>query len=275
MRRRRFSTTTFSELFVLLAIVFLAQTVIHFTLSSEPIAPLPRQRWLFINQYPSGMDATDHVRYIAIGSEVLVVHPPVLGCDLFAFRAPARSRALPGGGCERSNSNYTTYPVTSDAGGESAKIAFIKAVNEKYGVTFSMNSAPRAQNKFTLLLDARQRRTGFDIRVGICICELPNNDINRRIPAEWNIRRSVLERPHPIVFDFVSVGETVRNRQEIAYSHHADFSDASNELLIPDRSHRLFYAMAGDKCDVAVPRSDLRKTFIREYVVTDADFERI
>lgn len=92
-KRRRFSISTFAELFVLLAIVFMVQTIANITLGkSTPETDAVRGTRIVLAQYPyvglADVSAlgrrADHLRYISVG-EVGLVFSGVSGCHLTAF----------------------------------------------------------------------------------------------------------------------------------------------------------------------------------------------
>jgi hypothetical protein len=277
--QKRFNTTTFSELFVLLALVFLTQTLIHFSFSdAADSVPSPRQTAVFVNQYPSGGDKTDHIRYLSIGRYSLVISGS--GCHATSFNRGAYSTKIePGGKCRPRREIQAVYNFSNDALGEKNLEVFRERVKNEYGAYFAASVTEGLQNKFSIFFDpAVKRPDTLEIHIGVCVCALPATPNNLSIPSEWGLGLGALRTPHPVVIAIESIGlEKVKSRQHVVYSHITDFARQENGSLSPIPKFIGEYGLEADNCEM--PRvadsvvdisflAGVRSNYVFDYMVT-------
>ena len=181
------SAVTFAEIFVVLSLAFLVQTVLSFSLLADP-AETEYRRLMVVrfSQVPAAdpnMDEadrlTDHIRYVAVGDDILLLQPG--GCIGSTTTDPPK-KAVNALSPATISSRYEGTPprcVSTDriAGteyrgwdGEGQISLFREIVAQRYKARVVIASSPKLQTSFSLAFDPHLLEGKPTLRVGFCAC---------------------------------------------------------------------------------------------------------
>ena len=217
------SALTFAEIFIVMALIFIIQTVANFGLSDDAVPSMeiagrpggaasetPDRVTLSLRQVPSGSDPTDHLSYLIFSGgggtgEDLVVELRESGQDSGLY---ARTRAALGMVSEPESCAYFVSGaapgscVRRSCSGPSAEASyvwawweeaerelFISELLERFGM--SMLAIPVAGGQPEYLLSWSPREvadlapSGVEVRLGLGLCLLEVRDDTRRVDPAW------------------------------------------------------------------------------------------
>ena len=196
-KRMSRSALTFAEIFIVLALVFLIQTVANFGLfdgALETAVDLAEWETLSIRQVPSGGDATDHVMYLrfsAPGEPELLAQIAEGGVDCRDVRSAFGEL----GSCvQRAGCRSDPYGSEEDI--------FVLNLEEQYGISISEPPSVRGtQPQYLLTWSPADLPRGAEVAIGLQFCFLENSEEARKIDPLWELTADggQLELPHPLV----------------------------------------------------------------------------
>ncbi|MER8973117.1 MULTISPECIES: hypothetical protein [unclassified Mesorhizobium] len=264
MERKKFNVASLSELFVLLAIVFMVQTIVNVAVSEvsrdSPDVPLTV---VTLNQYAVGGDATDHLRYIRIGDSVLVfAFANERACSLVAFGNGGPKSQLRASGCV---GLPVPQPMFNVGFGEEDKDAirlFENNIFLMYKVRLQIRRELGSQTKITMTFDPKVSSSELSIHVGICVCNKEGEDKDVVPPQEWKLGLSRFLKPHPMFLQVLTFRNGVRKTTAFFYSHKDDFVKDAKGVFRPRIASAAKYAFRSEDCTVKSP--NVREEFIRD-----------
>jgi len=261
--RKKFNISSLSELFVLLSIVFMVQTIINVSLSEQDIDKMPPPiTHITFNQYPTGRNESDHLRYISVGSVVLVFLDTGQ-CDPDSFRSGQPSSKVSQRNCINLSNGFehtmvATYAAPADID------YFSREVFRRYGIRVLVTREPDSQAKISMLFDPMKSAENVPIHLGMCICQLHSDHAADEIPLSWNLEQDRFIKPHPMIVQIATFGDVPRRRTALYYSHESDFLSDSGGTKRPISNANSRYAFSRPDCMTGPAVNKLREDFIRD-----------
>jgi len=258
---------TFAEVFVVLALIFLVQTIINFSLLVDtPEPPLNDLIVENIFQVPSGGDQTDHIRYFAVGEVALLFSPSGCGGNGMS-PSTVRSRLDRDGRCLSVDllGRYREY--RADREGELDE--FLEAVEARYDLVLSVLQGEGLQTSFVAVREHEKALSEPIIRVGLCVCQLDPTEANLRSAPEWGLG-SPLPFPHPLVTERLTVNEEdLVEERAVSFLHEGLFEPKglSGDVigLVSGDQEGEGLVFEATSCELASP---LRTSVLRELTIT-------
>ncbi|MGE3843352.1 MAG: hypothetical protein AB7I50_17415 [Vicinamibacterales bacterium] len=278
---------TLAELFTVLAILFLVQTVLNFAASLESSkVDVERRIVITISQVPSDNEFVDHIRYFRIGEELVLFEPG--GCGTargFTQISPiSHGSILRDGRCLPAE----ILPISAlDQNTPDFEREFSERVAKRYGISVSFSSgivdggeAPGAAlqilpRQFTLaytVKDLPPKPRYLDLSIGYCLCTLALSPSSLEALPIWNLDAD-LPFPHPLVVRVTSLEAAVTTVRDIAFNH-LEMERSGGKDVVRTRAGRgsfgTFFRKPG--CDASLPPETAphlaRLESVREYAIS-------
>jgi hypothetical protein len=171
------NSTTISEIFIVLTLVFFVQTVVNFGLLTQgtPLLEPSEVVEVRLEQIPARGSAADHIQYLRAGD--LIYLPDSDGCG--AISPAAEVYELSQYGC-RSATRQDSREYVEGASGLAGFDGFAAELRNRYEVGLNRHATVGLQPMYSLLAVRDSIRQSVELEVGLCVCylddvELPEN----------------------------------------------------------------------------------------------------
>ena len=202
---------TFAEIFIVLALVFIIQTVANFGLYEADGGggpEVPDRETLSIRQAPSNGYSDDHVIYLHFSARGV---PEVRLAGSAAQRrtcANISSQLDSAGGCE------AREPCAGDVFSSDSTVTLLESL---YGISVNLVTMDNVQPEYVLSWVPADLPDGAIVRVGLEWCYYPYDTSMLRRPS-WALPDG--ERPHPLIVARTRYGPAVhRDERPREYAH--------------------------------------------------------
>lgn len=259
------AAVTFTEIFIVLALVFLIQTVANFNLF-EGIAEEEQPAdfvVLSIRQVPSSGNDTDHVRYLRFRSGSFV-RSLNFGSSLVDAH-DVRWRVDNLGNCV--GLPPTDPAQSSNWNDEAARLAFSEILRKETGISVSRVEVSGVQPEYILSWSPRNLPSGTDLAIGVQHCFIPSSDPNAlAIDPNWRLRTDALEFPHPVIVTRTRYRERIdREPQRVEYVHSESLPLGPLRTLSGPRYQGLAFGPLTSNCDAGDrTRDKIRQIAVKE-----------
>lgn len=245
----------FAEVFIVLSLIFLIQTAIHFSVfDGEEDAERSDLIVLSLRQVPSGGDLTDHIRFISFGDLAFEIDPIPGGCS-----------GAPSINLLRSQVDSTGYCVPIDEKKffnieiEVNFEEFARVLDERYKIEATRVSVEGLQNEYVFVWRPDELPENTVLRVGVCQCNLhgegePDPKI---LDPGWGVKLERSAHPHPLIVSVQKYKDTIETFPMYFYSHKDQFAGFRLPGRVIQPSGRLAgFAFRENQCEL--PSSELR-----------------
>lgn len=238
---------TLAELFTVMAILFLLQTVLNFAASTQNAAEdAPRNVVLTISQVPSDNEYVDHIRFLQIGEHLLLFQPAGCRSSLsYNSISPISLGSIFTKGQCFAPSRKTLRALDPSYPGYEQE--FIERVHNDYQIRVSISSGFLAPDKdrvgpieqllpkqitvaYTVKELPRDQGT-ITLSVGYCLCTLGITPASLQALPIWNIGGESLPYPHPLVIRVTSLDSKVTTVRDLSF-HHNQMKQLEGEDII-------------------------------------------
>ena len=212
---------TFAEVFIVLALVFIIQTVANFGLYEGDVeggAVAADREAVTIRQVPSGGDHTDHLMYLH-----------------FSADGVGEARVVVGAGTE-GRTTVHCGDIRSGVDRSGACIARVRCspgvysleeaapwLEREYRVSLRAPPVEDAQPQYILTWVPGEPPADVEIRVGLELCELGVTDDTRSVAPSWGLTEDgePLRFPHPLVITRTEYrrDNIVKHPRRVVYGH--------------------------------------------------------
>ncbi len=219
---------TLAELFTVLAILFLVQTVLNFAATTQsPSEAITRHIVLTVSQVPSGNIYVDHLRYLQIGKHLLEFKSG--GCrydSIYNSISPVNRKSVYlNGRCTEPPKSLMRVKTQDD---------FISDVLEDYSVRVSISSgrlatidakSPGGTQHFPRQITVSyatkdlQDKGDVSVAVGYCLCELNHTPANTKSLPLWGLGSAPLPYPHPLVVRIITLEAQIETARDLTFFH--------------------------------------------------------
>lgn len=196
------NSSTIAEIFIVLTLVFVIQSVVKFSISVATDEKTEEFGYslLLVQQEPTEGDRSDHIRYIVVGSDILLFDVGVVNAN-----DPSNYKSSIGASGECRTLDTQSYsPIRYIANEDSFRKrtkAFSNHVRRIYNISLDISRVD-SQIAVSASYMARELESDVTIVVGFCLCRLPN-------------------LAHPLLWETVTVGRDFRTSNgQVQFSKH-------------------------------------------------------
>ncbi|TKV66978.1 hypothetical protein FDP08_02185 [Marinobacter panjinensis] len=218
-----------AELFILISILFLIQTVVNYAShSGEQDTKVEDYVVLSISQVPSGGHFIDHIRSLQIGSQLMIFNPQ--GCNpRFGPPPPhpnvAAFKSSEGDRCESFSPNVRKEYIGQNKD-EVSKFVEAVEVLSRVDVAFSNTEGKATGSQrwpidITISFRPVELEDDVSISVSYCLCGLLSDATTLRAPSIWNLNTTELVKPHPVVVRGTLVSDRLQRGLHLDYFHYS------------------------------------------------------
>ena len=196
---------TFAEIFIVLALIFIIQTVVNFGLYDEVTSETPDDvadyETLSIRQVPSLGSLADHVLYLHFskpGEYIWIKFARFGEHDCRDIRSLIDQSGLCVTREPCSGGSFNHWDM------ETQRVAFLRMLEREFKVSLDKIPVSDAQDEYLLSWVPADLPGGSELRIGLEFCRLQHDEESRRVDPTWKLRLEVAEtgllmHPHPLV----------------------------------------------------------------------------
>ena len=278
---------TFAEIFIVLALIFIIQTVVNFGLydematTSETPNEVADYETLSIRQVPSLGNLEDHVLYLyfaqADGKSIWIKFKNAR----FGEWEPHDCRDIRSL-IDQSGRCVSSEPCSSDFefnhwDTEIQRVAFLETLKREFKVSLDKIPVSDAQDEYLLSWVPADLPGGSELRIGLEFCRLQHNEESRRVDPAWELHLEVAEtglllHPHPLVLTRTRYGRdgTPRSLQQ-EFAHFMELAEFPGSEMGDYREYRgTVFVEDGCRLDKNDPESVWRAAFVEVVVSLSA-----
>lgn len=232
--------STLAEIFIVLALLFLIQTVINFGVHEKTAKPktLPLFESLTLRQVPSQSSDFDHINYLRIET-------PKEAMRIFLARSSSKlgehkihSHLSTDGAPNLSNKHRCSQhePAKSEEiFGMNSLGTYRDLVAEKFGISIDIVNASGShqgikQRAFVFTWPSNKLQADTRITLGTSLCNIAPSASTRSVHRDWGLNVNQIKYPHPLIVEHAQYGlGGVKKTQDMHYFNKAQLANSPLE----------------------------------------------
>lgn len=258
---------TFAEVFIVLGLIFLIQTVANFNVfEGASLAESADMVVLSVRQVPSKNDATDHINYILVrdGSTEIAIQLSsgnVVSASDIAYRVDG------GGRCTAATPIQIGYEL--QAADPNKFVRFAAFLRESFGISYSRIEVSDAQPEHVFSWRPAQLREETALTVGVHHCTISPIPTNLKVDPRWGLPRSELDYPHPLIISINVYKESISEEPpRLMYTNYHQLPSGPLGKLIGPQHAGYAFSSHIQNCDLGTSTKD----FVHQYVSQEIEW---
>lgn len=263
---------TFAEIFIVLGLIFLIQTVANFNIyEGAAKKPPPDFEVLKLRQIPSSGDDSDHIRYLRFSANDsdLDLHAQIKSGHGLT-EADIQTFVDPLGQCSKFNriKPEEILELDSPENVDNFRALLLK----RFGIWMAVVKVSNAQDEYVFSWTPENLPSGAQLTVAVEHCFLGVNKKSTTLDPAWGIGGTTLKYPHPLIIDRTEYRESIDIKEpDVTLVHKEAFSEKLG-ILSGLSNAGLSFNQLIKNCDATGKiRGQLRQFSLREVSVSLAE----
>ncbi len=224
---------TFAEIFIVLGLIFLIQTVANFNIfEGDSRSPPPDFEVLKLRQVPSDNSDADHIRYLSVSGPdpSKALHLQLKDGGSAVWEQDIQFSINENGVClgrDSSSALGRTLRLSQSNDLDTFKALLLR----NFGVSMSIVEVSNSQDEYVFSWVPETLPSNTTLKVALDHCFLSVSDSSLSIDPAWKLGDTRLQYPHPLIVDRTEFRETItRHSPQLANAHRDSLPDPLSKL---------------------------------------------